>query len=237
MTRRIAYRRVSTETQLDGYGLDIQSTAIDHTVAELGPEPLAATYTDEGICGAEGLDVRHALAAALNDLEDHPGTVLIVPKLDRLARDLMVQESILADCWRTGAEVVSCSPSESVYLRRDDPDDPARKLIRQVLGAVSEYERALIRLRLRRGKRRRLDQDGYAGGPVPYGFADPGERANLDAVADLRRHGYTWVQVARQLNVSGRRKRNGQPWTASEIHRAHTRHVQRVGTLRQGALL
>lgn len=234
--RAAAYRRVSTETQLDGYGLEIQDDDIGRTVTALDLD-LAATYTDEGICGAEGLDVRRALAAALDDLDAHPGTVLVVPKLDRLARDLMVQESVLADIWRMGGEVVSCSSTESVYLKRDDPEDPARKLIRQVLGAVSEYERAMIRLRLRRGRRRRLDETGYAGGPEPYGHSDPDELAVLDAVGKMRRGGCTWHGVAVHLNARSRYKRSGEPWSAAEIQRVYARHQKRAGPLRQGALL
>lgn len=73
---------------------------------------------------------------------------LVVFRLDRLARDLVLQEQILGDIWRMGAHGFSTSPSEADFLK-DDPDDPSRQLIRQVLGAVAQYERALIALRLR----------------------------------------------------------------------------------------
>ena len=60
-----------------------------------------------------------------------------VYRLDRLARDLIVQETVLAEVKRLGGEVFSTSAAEAGYLS-DDPDDPSRKLIRQVLGAVAE---------------------------------------------------------------------------------------------------
>jgi hypothetical protein len=53
-----------------------------------------------------------------------------------------------------GRERFSTSPSESAFLR-DDPTDPSRALIRQVLGAVSEYERKMITVRLRAGRARK----------------------------------------------------------------------------------
>jgi DNA invertase Pin-like site-specific DNA recombinase len=71
---------------------------------------------------------------------------LIVYRLDRLARDLVLEEQLLAEAWRMGAVVFSTSAGESAYLE-DDPLDPSRRLIRQVLGAVNEYERAMIGLR------------------------------------------------------------------------------------------
>jgi DNA invertase Pin-like site-specific DNA recombinase len=222
----IGYRRVSTETQLDGYGLELQTDAIAELVATDGLE-LVATFTDEGICGAEGLDVREALAAALDHLAEHPGTILIVPRLDRLARDLMVQEQVLADCWATGATVLSCSPTERVYCQPDNPEDPARTLIRQVLGAVAAYERAMIRLRMSKGRRRRLRQTGWAGGPTPFGWDDPAEQATLDEVSTQRATGASWATVAANLNERGLFKRNGNRWSRQELHQVHTKAAER----------
>jgi hypothetical protein len=50
---------------------------------------------------------------------------------------------LLAEVKRVGAAVYSTSPTESSFLG-DDPDDPSRALIRQVLGAVAQYERSMI---------------------------------------------------------------------------------------------
>ena len=225
--RAIGYRRVSTESQLDGLGLPIQTDALTEC-AEAHDLELAAIYTDEGISGSEGLETRRALAAALDDLLEHPGTVLIVPRLDRLARDLMVQEQVLADAWKAGAEVMSCSETERTYCRPDNPEDPARTLIRQVLGAVAAYERAMIRLRLVRGRRRRLVETGWAGGPVPYGWIDTDEQALLDEVTAKRANGWSWRVLAGELNAAGKRKRNGQPWTHQELQRVHARYAERT---------
>jgi DNA invertase Pin-like site-specific DNA recombinase len=118
---------------------------------------------------------------------------LIVYRLDRLARDLVLQEQLLADIRRMGADVFSTSSAEGSYLT-DDPDDPSRKLIRQVLGAVNEYERAIIALRLRSGRRKKYDNGGYAFGSPPYGWRavrrdlveDPEEQAALARMRELR---------------------------------------------------
>jgi DNA invertase Pin-like site-specific DNA recombinase len=77
--------------------------------------------------------------------------VVVVARLDRLARDLLTQEFLLREIRQRGADLVSCSDTEADYLQ-DDPHDPTRKLVRQVLGAISEFERALIKLRLQRGR-------------------------------------------------------------------------------------
>jgi DNA invertase Pin-like site-specific DNA recombinase len=184
----IGYTRVSTETQLEGFGLPIQLDAVLDLAGTEGLT-LVQTFTDEGISGKEDIDARLGLGKALDYLAEHPGTTLIIPRLDRLARDLMVQESVLADAWKMGATVLSCSETERTYCRPDSPDDPARTLIRQVLGAVAAYERAMIRLRMTRGRRRLLDAQGWAGGPEPYGWSDEAEQAVLRHVSHERGHG------------------------------------------------
>jgi DNA invertase Pin-like site-specific DNA recombinase len=66
--------------------------------------------------------------------------------------------------------VFSTSAGEAAYLE-DDPGDPARKVIRQVLGAVAEYERSMIALRLRSGRAGKAQAGGFAYGAPPYGYA------------------------------------------------------------------
>jgi DNA invertase Pin-like site-specific DNA recombinase len=223
VTVAVGYARVSTEHQVvDGFGLDIQREAIAAEAATNGYH-LATVYADEGISGAEGLDTRVGLADALADIADGTASVLIVPRLDRLARDLVTQETVLADAWKHGATVLSCSETERVYCQPDTPDDPARTLIRQVLGAIAAYERAMIALRLRTGRRRRLAVDGWAGGPKPYGWDDDAERAVLDRVTEARAAGVTWRAIADDLNAAGVGKRNGRPWSHAELHKAYTR--------------
>ena len=221
------YLRVSTETQLDGLGMDIQLDAVTALAAAEGLT-LGPIFTDEGICGAEGLDTREGLADALDWLAEHPGATLIIPRLDRLARDLMVQEQILADAWKVGATVLPCSETERTYCRPDDPDDPARKLIRTMLGAVAAYERDMIRNRLIKGRRRRIATDGYAGGPDPYGWRCDSERAVLAHVQARRTHGASWQRIADELNAGGKMKRNGRAWTPQALQKTHARAAART---------
>jgi DNA invertase Pin-like site-specific DNA recombinase len=214
MTRRaqwVGYLRVSTDEQMRGEGIEIQRDAIVADAAAAGAN-IAGWYADEAVSGSNGLENRTGVAEALGHLEGQPGTVLAVYRLDRLARDLIVQEQLLAEVWRVGGTVHSCSETEAAYCRPDDPDDPARKFIRQVLGAASEYERAMIRLRMTRGRRRAIAEYGWAGGPAPYGWrlADAGglepdaaETEVLDLIGAWRDDGWSWQSIADDLNGRG----------------------------------
>lgn len=226
-TVAVGYIRVSTESQLDGLGLDVQRTAITDLAAELGLG-LHHVHADEGISGSEDITGRAGLAAALDDIAQGNATVLLVPKLDRLARDLMVQESVLRDVWAAGGTVVPCVEGERVYCQPDDPTDPSRTLIRQVLGAVAAYERAMIRARLVAGRRRRIAEDGYAGGPEPYGWTDPAEQAILSHVRWERDLNVPWHHIANRLNRVGLMQRNGAKWIPTSIQRTYARAMART---------
>jgi DNA invertase Pin-like site-specific DNA recombinase len=137
-------------------------------VEERGHDLVAFTR-DEGISGSNGIETRLGLDDALELLRTGEAEGLVVYRLDRPARDLIVQETLLAETRRMGAVVFSTSAGESAYLE-DEPHDPSRRLIRQVLGAVNEYERAMIGLRLKAGRRRKHEQGGFAFGAPPYGW-------------------------------------------------------------------
>ena len=144
---------------------------------------------------------------------------MVVPRLDRLARDLLIQEVLLRDVRKRGADLVSCSPSESEYLR-DDPEDPTRKLIRQVLGAVSEFERALISLRLRRGRAHKASLGGYAYGSPAFGWRAqdgtlvpvPQEQAALDLMRRLRGQAQSLREICSALTMAGHAPKRSSRW-------------------------
>jgi DNA invertase Pin-like site-specific DNA recombinase len=92
--------------------------------------------------------------------------VVLIVKLDRLAPDLMIQESIIADFRRNRFDLVSVAEPDMCS------DDPTSKLLRQMLGAFSEYECSMIGLKLKGARLRAAAQRGtkYVEGSVPFGY-------------------------------------------------------------------
>jgi len=113
----------------------------------------------------------------------------------------------------------------------DDPADPSRRLIRQVLGAVGEYERSLIRLRLAGGQRRKAAAGGYAAGRPRYGYRaaggalvpDPAEQDTLRRMRELRAAGQSYREITATLAEDGRTQRNGRPWLPNTVQRILSR--------------
>jgi DNA invertase Pin-like site-specific DNA recombinase len=217
----VAYLRTSTESQEEG--LETQKAEIQAWAKREGHR-IAGWFTDEGVSGSNGLDSRIGLADALTERSD----ALVVYKLDRLARDLVVQETILAETKRAGTRVFSTLAAEDAYLA-DDPKDPTRKLIRQVLGAVADYERAMIRLRMSAGAARKKASGGYSGGGVSFGWRvnrethnlekDVREQATLKRMSQLRDDGLSLRQTCDKLDAEGMTPRKGQRWHPYSVQR------------------
>lgn len=227
----IAYLRVSTDRQAeDGLGLDVQEDAIRAWCRAQGHR-LSAVSVDAGVSGSNGIGTRIGLAEALESLRVGAGAGLVVYRLDRLARDLIVQEQLLAELRNMGCQVFSTSAAETGYLE-DDPDDPSRALIRQVLGAVSQYERSMVRLRLEAGRRRKAQRGGYAGyGSPPYGFRsedgelvpDPEEQKVISLIRQLSQQGKSSRAIAMTLDAKRMRPRRAERWDSKTICKIQNR--------------
>jgi site-specific DNA recombinase len=214
----VAYLRVSTDAQAERLGLDVQKAAVTEW-AGAHRHQIAAEFTDAGVSGSNGLDTRTGLADAFTMLRSGDASGIVVYRLDRLARDLIIQEQLLAEARQHGWTVFSTSTGEAAYLE-DDPGDPSRKMIRQVLGAVAEYERSMIALRLRSGRARKAQAGGFAYGAPPYGYAAVDgalaevaeEQATLSRILRDHRDGKSLRAIAETLNAEGVKPRRGRAW-------------------------
>jgi DNA invertase Pin-like site-specific DNA recombinase len=230
--RITAYLRVSTDKQAEhGNGLDVQRNAI--TVwAKANGHKIVAWHRDEGISGSNGLDTRETLPFALADVREHRATGIVVYKLDRLARDLIIQETLISEIRRMGGEIFTTSAGEAGYLA-DDPSDPSRKMIRQILGAVNEYEKSMIVLRMKSGRAIKAKRGGYAYGSPAYGqratggelITDEEESATVNVIMNLHRAGLSLRNIALHLNSDGLTSKRGGQWSAKTVSRV----ISRVG--------
>lgn len=121
MTKAFAYVRVSGKGQVKGDGFPRQEKAIREYAAAHDIR-IVKVFRENGVSG-ELLD-RPALSEMLEALHSNGTRLVLVEKLDRLARDLMVQETILGDLRKDGFELVSVAEPDLCQ------DDPTRKLMR-----------------------------------------------------------------------------------------------------------
>jgi DNA invertase Pin-like site-specific DNA recombinase len=170
----IGYARVST----DGQTLEGQCTELRQAGAEkVYSEKISGAVTD-----------RPALAKAISALDN--GDVLVVCKLDRLARSTRDLLNTLAAIGDKGAAFKSLGDSWA------DRTTPAGKLMLTVLGGLAEYERHLILARTSEG-RQRAQQRG-----VKFGRKRKLTLHQQQEALERRRRGEALVDIARSYAVS-----------------------------------
>ena len=218
--RAIAYLRVSTVEQKSGYGLDVQDKVVrEH--ARTANLRLIDIVRDEAISGTKGEDLRPGLAEVLVRLEAGDADVLLVPRLDRLARSLVLQETVIKRLTKLGRDVVSIAEPDVMA------EDGHRTLIRQILGAIAEYEAWIISARLRTGREMKRARGGYASGRPPYGFraeggelvAAPEEQEAIRLAKRLRKSGLSYRDIAHRLQAEGLHPRSGGRWHPPMVSR------------------
>ena len=104
-----------------------------------------------------------------------------------------------------------------------DTDDPTRRLIRQVLGAVAEFDRRVTVLKLRAARERIRGRGKRCEGRKPFGSRS-GEREALDRIRELYRkpHGHrrrSLQAICEILNAEGVATRSGKPWHPQVLSR------------------
>ena len=215
--KAFAYLRVSGTAQVTRGGFDRQEKAIlkytkDHNIE------LVDAFREEGVSGT--LENRPALARLLVSLEqnDHGVTTVIIEKLDRLARDLMVQEAIIRDFQLKGFKLISVLEGPDLMA-----DDPSRKLIRQVFGSIAEYEKAMLVQKLRASRERIREKEGKCEGRKGYRETEDGQII-IQRIGQLRkkprhRKRKTWQEVADILNAEGIKTLEGHTWTLQRVER------------------
>ena len=232
MIRVVAYIRVSTDKQAtEGYGLDVQRAKVK-AWAKRGGYVVVRWFANEGEGGGEPLEVRVELAGALAMVADDKTVAGIVfPRLDRFSRDVILQETMLRDLWSHGHQVFSTLETEQ-YVLKDDPEDPGRKLYRVILGAIAEYEKAVIVLRTKAGRRMKAERGGYAGfGSPPYGWDSvdkelvqvEAEQAIITRIKAMRDGGRSYREIVTVLNAEGIPSKRGGPWNPSGVMRVVNR--------------
>ena len=217
-TKAVSYLRVSGKGQIQGDGFSRQRIAINRYAKSANIE-LVEEFRDEGVSGTKDLTDRAGLAALLDRLESNGIKTLLVERADRLARDLMVSEVILGQFRQLGVKVVASDSGTDLTV---DDDDPTRILIRQVLGAVAQFEKSVLVLKLRAARERQRRKTGRCEGRKPFG-SRAGEQRTIERIRKLRRKPrggkrLSFAEVARVLNQEELLSRSGQPWTRGTVH-------------------
>jgi DNA invertase Pin-like site-specific DNA recombinase len=167
----IGYMRTSSATNV-GEGKDSearQRKAIEGYAKAAG-FTIVDWFYDAAVSGADPVEARPGFTAALARIAGNGVRTIIVETASRFARDLMVQEVGFAMLRDLDITLIAAD-SPSSFL----DDGPTSKLIRQILGAVSEFDKAMIVAKLKGARERVRRQTGKCEGRKSYAERENGK--------------------------------------------------------------
>lgn len=188
------YARVSTEDQ----DTTSQKMRLEEYVRMIGWE-VFGYYKDE-VSGADdsrpGLDLMLEAAGISKDgrLSKSKYDAIVVTKLDRIMRSLVSLENLIL---KLDKQKVSLIVMDQGIDTAADGNDETKKLIRRILGAVAEWERQMIRTRVKEGMQKAARYGTKSGEPI----GRPRARIPEEALAAVR-SGRSLRSVALEYNVS-----------------------------------
>ena len=218
--KAFSYLRTSGHGQIGNGGFPRQREAINR-YAKANGIVIAQEFSDEAVSGTTDTMDRTGLTDLFVALKANGTRLVLVEAASRLARDLMISEIILSEFRKIGVKVISVDGGIDLTLGNDDPSG---KLIRQILGAVSEWEKCALVQKLR-ASRLRIRRSGVrCEGKKPYGHT-PEEIKLVDIILSLRKGGLSYVAIADQMNANGMKPRNGKKWHPTQVQRVIQRSV------------
>jgi len=210
MKKAFAYLRVSGKGQLAGDGFTRQLKSINQYAAA-NQLRIVEVFEERGVTGTRETMDRPAWRDLMTKLHADGVRTVLIEKLDRLARDLMVQESVIADLRKYGFELIS------VHAPALMDTEHTRVLLRQMLGALAQYDKSQIVVRLRAARLRKRAQTGRCEGRKPYGFRE-GEQQIIERMRLLRAEGLAYGIIAERMNAEGLPTRSRGRWHPQMVY-------------------
>lgn len=166
-----AYYRVSTTTQLERNGIDMQVAEVERYCMS-NNIILSGSFKDEAISGT--IEDREGLNDLLVILEK--GDRILVQNTSRLWRDDNVKVMLHHELKKMEVDVISIEqPTYSLYSK-----DPNNFLFNGMLELLDQYEKMTISMKLAKGRRVRARKGHKPCGTAPYGYKWQGNNIVVD---------------------------------------------------------
>lgn len=151
LVKAVAYLRTSSAANV-GTDKDSEKRQLQavQAYAKSGGFDLVGTYYDAAVSGADPVTERPGFADMLEWITANGVRTIIVETASRFARDLIVQETGYELLKAQGITLVAADSPDSFL-----DDTPTADLIRQVLGAVSQFEKAMLVTKLKGARDRK----------------------------------------------------------------------------------
>jgi DNA invertase Pin-like site-specific DNA recombinase len=170
---------------------------------------IVAEFYDAAVSGADPIAERPGFKAMLDRIAGNGVRCILVESPDRFARDLTVQ--------LTGHDFLKSLGISLIPATAPDfftEDTPTAVLVRQVLGAIAQFEKTSLVAKLKAARDRKKASTGKCGGRKSYAEARP----EVVALAkEMRERRMSLRKISAALAAQGYMTATGKPYVASAV--------------------
>src|SRR5262249_52948983 len=208
--KAIAYLRTSSAANVGtDKDSDKRQRAAIAAFAKARGYQIVEEFYDAAVSGADPINERPGFKAMLDRIAGNGVKVILVESPDRFARDLAVQLAGHSYLEGLGVELVPTTAPDFFTQ-----DTPTAVLVRQVLGAISQFEKASLVAKLRAARERKVAAGGRGTGRWRYDEARP----EVVALArELHGQGMSYRKISAALAERGHVTSRGKPYVASAV--------------------
>ena len=159
--------------------------------------------------GADPIAERPGFKAMLDRVAHNGVRVILVESPDRFARDLAVQLAGHDYLRSLGVALIPASAPDFFT-----EDNPTAVLVRQVLGAIAQFEKASLVAKLKAARDRKKQLTGKGSGRKTLAEARP---ETVALAKQLHAQGLSLRQISAELASCGHLTSNGKPYAPSHV--------------------
>ena len=175
---------------------------------------MVAEYYDQAVSGADPVTDRPGFLKALAHLSTNGVRTILVENPDRFARDLAVQ---LAGHDMLKGQGITLIPASAPDFFTEET--PTAVMVRQIMGAVAQFEKASLVAKLKVARDRKRSRTGKCEGRRAYAALNPELTVLVRALGAARkgRGRRSLRSIAMELAKRGHLNKNGRPFAAESI--------------------
>ena len=211
----VAYLRTSSAANVGAdKDSDKRQRAAIEAFAKRAGFTIVEEYYDAAVSGADRVDQRPGFAEMLQRLATNGAKTIIVESPDRFARDLAVQLAGHDMLKGLGIAIIPASAPDFFT-----EDTPTAVLVRQVLGAIAQFEKASIVAKLAAARKRKREREGRCEGRKPLSETRPEVVALARRLRRRRPKGgqLSLRDVSKELAARGFLNELGKPYAAKSV--------------------
>ena len=216
MVKAVRYIRTSSASNLEGDSEDRQKDAIAKFADSQGYDVVSGAW-DQAVKGSDSIHEREGFAQLIQYCVDNDVSVILCENASRFARDVIVQELGYRELKKLNLQLIPVDAPD--YFTGDSP---SLNMIRQILGAVSEFEKSNLVSKLRGARERIKERNGKCEGRknLKELMGESTFISMMKSVRVLRKNNKSYASIAGVLASKGYvQPQTGRPFNKSQIMR------------------